>query len=321
MLRYVSGTARVNGLPVAGVAFAASGGGSCSPSNSAGQYSCAVLDGWTGSVTPSHMGYSFTPSSRSYTSLAADDPAEDYAATPSSPASNIAFVHVDHLNTPRLLTNDQGQTVWRWDQAEPFGVNVADENPSGLGAYEMPMRFPGQYFDKETNLHYNYFRDYDSVIGRYAEADPIGLLGGINPYAYVRGSPIMLVDPRGLQAVEIEGRNMLPGEKQFPRARLVGPVPCAKAVANTWWATAAQQGWVRNDKRLHCVIVCDIKRKCGLDTAIAAGEGRELYQLYVKREYWDPAKRYDSGLDQIANRYGLTCPPDVDCYQHCIAKY
>jgi RHS repeat-associated protein len=110
----------------------------------------------------------------------------------------LELSHVDHLNTPRLITNDQGQAVWRWDQAEPFGVTVADENPSGLGAYEMPLRFPGQYFDKETKLHYNYFRDYDSAIGRYAQSDPIGLRGGLNTYAYVSGNPLSRTDPRGL---------------------------------------------------------------------------------------------------------------------------
>ena len=68
---------------------------------------------------------------------------------------------------PRLITNDVQQAVWRWDQQEPFGVNVADENPSGLCAFDLPLRLPGQYFDKETNLHYNDFRDYDLSIGRY----------------------------------------------------------------------------------------------------------------------------------------------------------
>lgn len=108
------------------------------------------------------------------------------------------ILHDDHLNTPRLITNNAQQAVWRWDQQEPFGVNVPDENPSGLGAFEFPLRFPGQYFDKETNLHYNYFRDYDPAIGRYAESDPIGLNGGLNTYAYVHGAPLVNVDPRGL---------------------------------------------------------------------------------------------------------------------------
>jgi RHS repeat-associated protein len=97
-----------------------------------------------------------------------------------------------------VVANSAGTTVWRWDQMEPFGVNVADENPSGLGAFEFPLRFPGQYADKETNLHYNYFRDYDSSIGRYVESDPIGLLAGLNTYAYVLGSPLSYVDPSGL---------------------------------------------------------------------------------------------------------------------------
>jgi len=97
----------------------------------------------------------------------------------------------------------------RWDQAEPFGVNVADENPSGLGAFEFPLRFPGQYFDKETNLHYNYFRDYDPSLGRYLETDPLGTVVPVelesstslrlqNLYAYVDSSPLIATDPRGL---------------------------------------------------------------------------------------------------------------------------
>lgn len=77
---------------------------------------------------------------------------------------------------------------------------MPDENPSGLGAFDLPLRLPGQYFDKETNLHYNYFRDYDPSIGRYVESDPIGLEGGLNTYVYVRSNPLALIDLKGLQA-------------------------------------------------------------------------------------------------------------------------
>jgi RHS repeat-associated protein len=76
---------------------------------------------------------------------------------------------------------------------------VPDENPSALGAFEFPLRFPGQYADKETNLHYNYFRDYDSTLGRYLESDPIGLEDGLNPYLYVAADPMTGVDPEGLR--------------------------------------------------------------------------------------------------------------------------
>jgi len=88
--------------------------------------------------------------------------------------------------------------VWRWDQQEPFGNNVADENPSGLGAFDLPLRLPGQYFDKETNLHYNAARNYDASIGRYEESDLIGLRGGINTYAYAHSNPLRFADPTGL---------------------------------------------------------------------------------------------------------------------------
>lgn len=60
------------------------------------------------------------------------------------------------------------------------------------------LRFPGQYYDQETGLFYNYFRDYDPQTGRYIESDPIGLRAGINTYGYVGGNPVNWVDPYGL---------------------------------------------------------------------------------------------------------------------------
>lgn len=102
------------------------------------------------------------------------------------------------MNTPRLVADDQQQTVWRWDQQEPFGVNVPDENPSGIGAFDLPLRLPGQYYDKETALHHNAARDYDTSLGRFVEFDLIGLRGGINGYAYVSSSPLSQADPTGL---------------------------------------------------------------------------------------------------------------------------
>jgi RHS repeat-associated protein len=120
------------------------------------------------------------------------------AITVGAAQAKLYFIHTDHLNTPRLIADEQQRTVWRWDNTDPFGGNPPDENPSGLGAFDLPLRLPGQYFDEETNLHYNYFRDYDAGIGRYMQSDPIGLAGGLNTYAYVAGNPLRTTDERGL---------------------------------------------------------------------------------------------------------------------------
>jgi len=118
---------------------------------------------------------------------------------PAAFAQQLLYIHADHLNTPRLVTNGAGVAVWRWDQIEPFGDNLPNEDPDGNSTLgHMPLRFPGQYFDKETNLAYNYFRDYDPAIGRYVQSDPIGLEAGFNTYGYVNGRPLQQIDRMGL---------------------------------------------------------------------------------------------------------------------------
>ena len=110
----------------------------------------------------------------------------------------LGYIYSDHLDTPRLITNGPGQALWRWD-SDPFGATQANENPQNLGNFNFNLRFPGQYYDKETKTHYNYFRDYDPSIGRYLQSDPIGLQGGVNTYSYVSGDPISRSDPSGLK--------------------------------------------------------------------------------------------------------------------------
>lgn len=65
------------------------------------------------------------------------------------------------------------------------------------GSVKFNLRFPGQYYDEFTGLHYNLNRYYNPELGRYMEPDPIGLEGGSNPYAYAGSNPISNVDPSG----------------------------------------------------------------------------------------------------------------------------
>jgi len=116
----------------------------------------------------------------------------------SNPQAGLYFINADHLGTPRLIENQSQQAVWKWDQAEPFGDSVPNQNVGSSGAFVFNPRFRGQYYDVETNTNYNYYRTYNPAIGEYIESDPIGLRGGINTYTYVLGNPLSRIDPRGL---------------------------------------------------------------------------------------------------------------------------
>jgi RHS repeat-associated protein len=116
----------------------------------------------------------------------------DQLLTMIKPGESAYYFHNDHLGTPQVLT-DETQTV-AWKAAyTPFGEAV-----TSIATVENPFRFPGQYYDAETGLHYNYYRYYNPPIGRYLTPDPIGLDGGINLFGYVN-NPINRIDPLGLE--------------------------------------------------------------------------------------------------------------------------
>lgn len=107
-------------------------------------------------------------------------------------ATQIYYVHNDHLGTPVKLTDNNQAVVWEAFK-KPFGETQAT---SGIAE---DSRFPGQYYDSESGLAYNYFRDYDPSLGRYVQSDPIGLKGGLNTYGYALQNPVRYIDPRGLE--------------------------------------------------------------------------------------------------------------------------
>lgn len=109
----------------------------------------------------------------------------------------ITYLHTDSIGTVRIGTDAAQNVVWR-DDGEAFGETAPDQS-TPLGAYPVVinLRNPGQYFDAETGFFYNGARYYDPQFGRYISSDPIGLLGGMNTYAYVAGRPLMGMDPSG----------------------------------------------------------------------------------------------------------------------------
>jgi RHS repeat-associated protein len=130
-----------------------------------------------------------------------------YGYVPGSPSSsapifqktggNYYWYQNDHLGTPQKLTDSTGNIVWAGTY-DSFG-----NCQTTIAQLVNNLRFPGQYWDEETSLHYNWNRYYDPTAGRYLSTDPIS--EGQNLYAYVSGNPIVFIDPEGLCVLRIVG--------------------------------------------------------------------------------------------------------------------
>ena len=110
-------------------------------------------------------------------------------------ADQYYFIHNDHLGTPQKITDIDGNISW---SATYTAFGSASVNSSS--SITCNLRFPGQYFDAETGLHYNFFRYYDAASGRYLRTDPIFLMTSLMPYNYVNNRPNSGIDMMGLKS-------------------------------------------------------------------------------------------------------------------------
>ncbi|MBM9512730.1 RHS repeat-associated core domain-containing protein [Desulfogranum marinum] len=198
----------------------------------------------------------------------------------------------DHLGTPQQLIAETGSIVWRAKYL-PFGkaqvyIELITNN----------IHFPGQYFDRETGLHYNWHRFYDPKTSRYLTADPIGLLGGIDLYSYVQNNPINYFDPEGLEIgypdtiADIDlraGVDGLGGESMLDNL--------SKGSSLAGYA-ALRSGF---------------KREAGYFFMAATGAGLLKYVLYSNRKYRDAAQ-------EIAKQAASTNNPIADMFFDEIVK-
>jgi RHS repeat-associated protein len=133
----------------------------------------------------------------------------DYESPEALPTScRCYFIFSDQIGTPSFIEDSNGTEMWR-GRIDPFG-NMHVTPGSRL---ECNLRFPGHYYDAELGLHYNRYRHYHPILGRYLQSDPWGIAGGFNLYAYPT-NPLLAVDVRGLGEGGQDEDNKDPAKKK-----------------------------------------------------------------------------------------------------------
>jgi len=151
----------------------------------------------------------------------------------------VLYLEVDHLGSPIAARNQAARLVWKWE-SDAFGSTAPHEDPDADGVKTtINLRFPGQYFDAESALHYNWARYYDPKMGRYISSDPIGVEGGTNTFAYVGGNPLSFTDPEGLRSFGMRPQLQLPTPIQLQLPGMPAPSPGAQPLPS-WYQPSTQ---------------------------------------------------------------------------------
>ncbi len=176
------------------------------------------------------------------------------------PVRSVYTVQVDQLGSPFQVRSLQGRVLWRWD-GEAFGNTPPNEDVDGDGVlFSLNLRFPGQFFDQESGLHYNWHRYYSPRLARYLSPDPIGLKGGSNRFAYVNGNPVRWSDPMGLKGgcptgMAPDGNRICrPSPDEDPNAHVCVTAECAAGLPPAV-SENRSQGKIEQSQ---CELVCGI---------------------------------------------------------------
>jgi RHS repeat-associated protein len=209
-------------------------------------------------------------------------------------AGNILTIQTDHLDTPRQLTDNTKKVVWNWAYSA-FGEN----QPTNINNTVFNLRYPGQYYDAESKLHYNINRYYDPATGRYTQSDPIGLSGGINTYIYVGGNNIKNSDPTGTMSIILTYHIIV---DTVPRIFATGDFieSYIDQLDATYGVGRNHNGWANQDKYFHCKANCEASNrgKAGESTATCLSDFRE------KTDQLMGDSESASAAAQIANKFG-----------------
>lgn len=205
------------------------------------------------------------------------------------PGEAVYYFHNDHLGTPQVLTDDTQTIAWKAAYT-PFGEAVAS-----IQTVENPFRFPGQYYDQETGLHYNYFRYYNPQTGRYITPDPIGLWGGTNLFAYVGNNPVNWIDPWGLKSVIVPKNpwDWQPVASRQPQDAIVLDPGALDPTVR--WDTTKEYG-ISPDKTSEFLLRALVEH------------GLEILDFLLSRTLWPSEELLKKQLEEFLNKPAEACP-------------